>query len=69
MVVKSELENLGLYCISVDPGQVEVLGPLSESQLRNFKVALLNAGLELIEDRKNIFIERINTIIINMLYN
>lgn len=67
MVVKSELEKLGLYCISVEPGQVEVLGPLSDNQLRNFKVALLNAGLELIEDRKNILIERIKTTILAMI--
>lgn len=69
MVVKSELEKLGLYCISVEPGQVEVLGPLSDKQLQNFKIALLSAGLELIEDRKNILIERIKTIILNMIDN
>jgi AraC-like DNA-binding protein len=69
MVVKSELEKLGLYCIAVEPGQVEVLGSLSIEQLRNFKIALLNAGLELIEDRKNILIERIKTIILDRLDN
>jgi AraC-like DNA-binding protein len=69
MVVKSELEKLGLYCISVEPGQVEVLGPLSDDQLRNFKVALLNAGLELIEDHKTILIERIKTVVLTMIDN
>lgn len=69
MVVKSELEKLGLYCISVETGQVEVLGPLTDNQMRNFKVALLNAGLELIEDRKIILIERIKTVIIDMIDN
>jgi len=69
MVVKSELEKLGLYCISVEAGQVEVLGPLSDIQLRNFKIALLHTGLELIEDRKNILIERVKTIILDMIDN
>jgi AraC-like DNA-binding protein len=67
MVVKSELEKLGLYCIAVEPGQVEVLGPLSDDQLQKFKIALLAAGLELIEDRKNILIERIKTVILDMI--
>jgi AraC-like DNA-binding protein len=67
MVVKSELEKLGLYCISVEAGQVEVLGPLSVDQMQNFKIALLHAGLELIEDRKNILIERIKTTILAMI--
>jgi len=69
MVVKNELEKLGLYCIAVEPGKVEVLGPLSDSQLRNFKVALLHAGLELIEDKKNMLIERIKTAALDMIDN
>ena len=69
MVVKAELEKLGLYCISVEPGQVEVLGTLSDNQMRYFKLALLNAGLELIEDRKNILIEKIKSIVLDMIDN
>jgi AraC-like DNA-binding protein len=69
MVVKSELEKLGLYCISVELGQAEVLGPLSEIQLRRLRVALLNAGLDLIDDRKSILISRIKTVILDMIDN
>ncbi|GAA4104854.1 AraC family transcriptional regulator [Mucilaginibacter panaciglaebae] len=69
MVVKSELEKLGMYCITVETGQVEVLGNLSDHQLRYFKAALLNAGLELIEDRKKILIERIKAIVLDMIDN
>jgi AraC-like DNA-binding protein len=69
MVVKSELERLGLYCISVETGQAEVLGPLSHNQLHSFKVALLAAGLELVEDRKDILIERIKTVVLDMIDN
>lgn len=69
IVVKSELEKLGLYCVSVEPGQAEVLGPLSDNQLQKFKAALLVTGLELIEDRKEILIERIKTIVLDMIDN
>lgn len=69
MVVKSEIERLGLYCVSVEPGQVEVLGPMTELQLRKFRVALLNAGLDLIEDRRNRLVERIKTVVLKMIDN
>lgn len=69
MVVKNEIEKLGLYCISVEPGQVELLGPMTEIQLRRFRVGLLNAGLDLIEDRKNRLVERIKTVILKMIDN
>ncbi len=68
-LAKNELEKLGMYCIAVETGQVEVLGNLSDNQLRHFKAALLNAGLELIEDRKKILIERIKSIVLDMIDN
>ena len=63
MVVKYELEKLGLNCISVEVGWVETEGPISIEQIRKIKIALLKAGLELIVDKKSILIERIKNII------
>lgn len=66
MVVKAELEKIGVYCISVEVGKVETLNPLSVEQMKNFKTALLNAGLELMDDKKNILTEKIKTVILDM---
>nr|WP_299499932.1 AraC family transcriptional regulator [Mucilaginibacter sp.] len=67
IVVKHEFEKLGLFCTSVEIGQVETMGPISVDQLKNIKTALLNAGLELLEDRKSILIEKIKNVILEMI--
>lgn len=68
MIVKSELEKLGLHFIIVDLGEVEVKEDLTPDQLQQFRVALLNSGLELIEDKRAIIIENITTAIIEMVH-
>jgi AraC-like DNA-binding protein len=66
MVVKAELEKLGLFCISVEVGRVETLGLVSDDQMKHLKIALYNAGLELMDDKKHILIEKIKTVILDM---
>ena len=69
MAVKVELKNLGLHFIVVDLGEVEIMEDLSESQLNQLKTALLNIGLELMDDRKAILIEKIKNVITDMIHH
>ncbi len=66
MAVKYELEHLGISCTSVEIGWAETLELISIEQISCIKTALLKVGLELIEDRKNILIEKIKIIISEM---
>jgi AraC-like DNA-binding protein len=68
MVVKAELEKLGLDHGVVDLGEVEVKGHLSEEQRESLKKALLMSGLELMDDKKAILIQKIKNIIIEMVH-
>ena len=68
MVVKSELEKLGLHYISVDLGEVDILEEISAEQLASLRIALKKTGLELMDDKKNILVEKIKTIIIEMVH-
>jgi len=68
MMVKSELEKLGITCISVDLGMVEVQEDLSDDQLKTFGENLKKSGLELLSDKKNILVEKIKSIIIEMIH-
>ena len=68
MIVKSELEKLGLYNVVVDLGEVEVLDHFSEEQRLQLKAALLSSGLELMDDKRAILIERIRNVIIEMVH-
>ena len=68
IVVKDELTKLGLTSVFVDLGQVDILEPMTDEQTQLFKVGLLKYGLELIDDKKSILIEKIKTVIIEMVH-
>ncbi len=68
MVVKEELRNLGLHFITVDLGEVEIFEELSNEQHIELKENLLRSGLELLDDKKNILIERIKAVIVEMIH-
>lgn len=68
MVVKSELEKLGLHFSTVELGEVEITDKISKDQLDNLSVALKLTGLELMDDNKKILIEKIKTIIIQLIH-
>ena len=68
-VVKEELKKLGLHFIVVDLGEVEILEQITEEQRNQLKTALSQAGLELMEDKKGILIEKIKNVIIEMIHH
>ena len=68
MIVKSELENMHLHFTVVELGEVEITEELSPEQLQTLKTALLRSGLELMEDKKSILIEKIKNIVVEMIH-
>lgn len=69
MAVKEELKKLHLHFIFVDLGEVEIMEDISEEKLRQLKIALLATGLELMDDKRAILIEKIKNIIIEMVHH
>jgi AraC-like DNA-binding protein len=68
MTVKEELKKLGLHFIVVDLGEVEIMEDITAEQRTQLKVALLNSGLELMDDKRAMLIEKINNVIIEMIH-
>jgi len=68
MVVKSELKKLGLHYITVDLGEAEIFEDISTEQLNLLDVALRTSGLELMDDKKSMLVEKIKTIIIELVH-
>src|SRR5450759_1033036 len=68
MVVKSELEKLGMNFSAVELGEVEIIGKVSKDQLDSLSAALKLTGLELMEDNKTILVEKIKTLIIELIH-
>jgi AraC-like DNA-binding protein len=54
MVVKEELNKLGLRYIVVNMGVVDSMEDITEGQREQIKVALHKSGLELMDDKKSI---------------
>lgn len=68
MIVKSALDKLGLVYGMVDLGEVEVKGKIDAAQLTALRSILLTAGLELMDDKKSILIEKIKNVIVEMVH-
>ncbi len=68
MMVKAELDKLGLAYSIVELGEVEITGKLSMKKHDQLKAALHQSGLELMDDRKTMLIEKIKNIIVEMIH-
>lgn len=68
MVLKEELDKLGIPYSMLDLGIVEVPDSIEPLQLIKLKVALLKSGLKLMDDKKAMLIERIKNVVIEMIH-
>jgi len=68
MVVHQELENLGIKNAVVDLGTVELWDDISLPQRIMLKENLLKTGLELLDDKKSILIEKIKNVVTQMIH-
>ncbi len=69
MVVKEVLKSMNLHFVVVDLGEVDIMEDLTLEQREKIKAALLISGLELIEDKKAMLIEKIKNVIIQMVHH
>jgi YesN/AraC family two-component response regulator len=69
MAVKDELRKLGLHFIVVDLGEVEIMENITMSQRELLKANLINSGLELMDDKRAMLIEKIKNVIIEMVHH
>lgn len=69
MAVKEELKKLGLHFVFIDMGVVDIMENISNEQRDQIKIALLGSGLELMDDKRAVIIEKIKDVIIEMVHN
>ncbi|MEZ4944394.1 MAG: AraC family transcriptional regulator [Cyclobacteriaceae bacterium] len=68
MIVGDELKKLGLNHNNVELGMVEVIDEISSQKRELLKKNLLKSGLELLDDKRSILIEKIKSVIIEMIH-
>ena len=69
MVVKEELKKLKLHFMVVDLGEVEIMENITSEQREQLKIALFDCGLELMDDKRAMLIEKIKNVIIDMVHH
>jgi AraC-like DNA-binding protein len=69
MAVKEVLKKLELHFVFVDLGEVDIMENLTKEQLAQLNTNLLAYGLELMDDKRSILIERIKNAIIELVHN
>ena len=68
MVVKAELEKLGLPYVYVRIGEADIIGDIKPEQLEQLKLDLKKAGLVLMDNKKSVLVEKIKSAIIELVH-
>jgi AraC-like DNA-binding protein len=68
MVVKAELEKLGLHYVDVKIGEASIIENILPEQLGRLDKALRKSGLQLMDDKKSILVEKIKNAIIELVH-
>ena len=68
MLVKEELSKLGIRYVIVELGMVEILEDITHEQREQLREVLLKSGLELLDNKRSILIEKIKNVIVEMIH-
>ena len=68
MMVKSELEKLGLRYVDVKIGEANIIDDVLPEQMEKLDIALRKSGLLLMDNKKSILVEKIKSAIIELVH-
>ncbi len=68
MIVKAELEKVGLHDAIIQLGEVEIREDLSAVKQGELNIALKRFGFELLEDKRSKLIEKIKNVVVEMVH-
>ncbi len=67
-LVINELEKMGIPFSTIKSGEVEITDDLPEEERMRLNIVLQKAGLELLDDKKSVLVEKIRTTIIELVH-
>lgn len=68
LLVKAELEKMKIHHGNVELGEAVIIENIAAESLMQLKAALLKSGLEVMEDKRAILVEKIKIIIVEMIH-
>src|SRR4051812_46837344 len=69
IIVEFELRRVGLKCTAIDQGRVTLAGDIESVQIQQAGIALLKYGLILMDNKKDILIEKIKQVITDLIFH
>ncbi len=69
VVVKEALEELGIALVKVELGEIETKEDVSDEEKKSLNGKIRSAGLELLEKKQGVLIEKIRKVLIEYVYN
>ena len=67
MRVREELKKLNIPYFSIDLGTIDIEGELTKNKRNQLKTNLLHSGLELLENKRSVLVEKIKNHIIELI--
>jgi YesN/AraC family two-component response regulator len=68
ILVRDVLSQIGINLVKVELGEIEIAESISSSQRHQIDMTLRRSGLELIDDKKSILIQKIKSAIIELVH-
>jgi len=68
IAVREELKKLGLHFVILGLGEVDIMENISAEVIAQLKIDLMKSGLELMDNKKAILVEKIKNVIIEMVH-
>ena len=68
MVVKDQLAKLGLHYTTVELGEADIVENITDEQREKIRAGLLRSGLELMDDKKSVLIQKIKNVIVEQVH-
>lgn len=69
MFVTHELKKVGIPFMNIELGEVETATDITAEQREKLKSMLLSFGLELLDDKKSVLIQKIKNVIIELIHS
>lgn len=68
MVVKEQLKKISVHNAVVQLGEVEVMDTITDTQVEDFRVGLLEFGLVVLDDKKSRLVDKMKKVIIELIH-
>ncbi len=68
LVVKNVISKLGLTLICVELGEIEIQEFIGKEQIERLKEEFLRFGLELMDDKKSVLIQKIKNVVVELVH-